>query len=217
MPERTTTIRTGAISTTTADASSTAQVKSYERPRASFYPLPYPVAYPPCAPVTQPSSQLWSAERPHRYVVCRSCNTILVCLGNLPTMVRVTRHFTDDTPVSMTQTFIVPSGIPLHHADALAWLRRPFSGLYSYDAAKDKHQSLIKLACRACLQSIATLLVIFRVAIPTLPNVPHCCVHLSFRNWTVSLSDAYGREISAAAEAQGFWNITPAPYAARHW
>lgn len=194
----------------------------YRRPRPSFYPMPYPLSYPPSLPSTRPASQSWSHERPHRYVVCRWCDTILLCLGNLPTSVLITRHFTDDIPASMSQIFEAPDDrTKIHHADALMWLRRPFAGLFRYDASADTTQSTIPLACRACGRPCATLVVIFIVGDAAseennqTSTSSKSCVRVMFKPWSISLSDAYGREISAAAEANGFWNHTPAPFAGR--
>lgn len=223
--------------------------------RPSLHPLPYPAAYPPYAPHVAPASQTLTSDRPHRYVVCRTCNTIILVLRNLPTSVRVIRHFSDATPVSASQTFSTPlppkSGTPhpsLHKADALAWLRKPLSGLLSYNNSADLHSSSIPLACRTCQDpSFATLLLVFDIVhhrdqqqrqlkqhtashaildshqdegganheLGEERNGRYSCAYLTFRKWAVSFSDAYGREILAAAEAQGFWNFTPAPYAAR--
>lgn len=217
--------------------------------RPSPYPLPYPAAYPPFAPHVTPASQALSLDRPHRYVVCRTCSTIILVLRNLPTSVSITRHFSDATPVSATQTFRTPSNPgslrpSIHKADALAWLRKPFSGLLSYNDSADQHSSRIPLACRTCHDpDFATLLLVFdvvqhpeekplrKVSADSIPDSHHedavrhgrgengtgqySCAYLTFRNWAVLFSDAYGREILAAAEAQGFWNFTPAPYAAR--
>lgn len=134
----------------------------------------------------------------------------------------------------------------MHHADALMWLRRPFAGLFRYDASGDKGQSAIPMACRGCGTPAATLIVTFDIAdaeqsiseerrkashiiinqrehsrhngignCKNSGNAKKSCVRLKFKAWAVSLSDAYGREISAAAEANGFWNHTPAPFAGR--
>lgn len=221
--------------------------RHYQRPTPSFYPMPYPLSYPPSLPAIPPASQSWSLDRPHRYVVCRICDTILLCLTNLPTTVHITRHFTDDIPVSISQVFLCPPNpTKVHHADALMWLRRPFAGLFRYDASRDKAQSAIPMACRGCGTPAATLIVTFDIAdaehaineerrkAPHISKNQHqhssnngngngknggnakkSCVRLKFKAWAVFLSDAYGREISAAAEANGFWNHTPAPFAGR--
>lgn len=205
---------------------------TYRPPPVSYYPLPYPASYPP-APLPQPPAcQPWTPDRPHRYVVCRHCNTILITLINLPATVSVTRHFSDDVPAALSQTFVTPHRRNrIHQADALMWIRRSFSGLYSYRPKKsDTSYSDIPLACRACQQPVAKLLLLFTVAddfdagSTSTPSklraimdarVPHSHAKLSFLSAAVSLSDAYGRHISAAAEARGFWSVTPAPYAGR--
>lgn len=194
----------------------------YPTQRAPFYPLPYPVAYPPEPPATLPPPQEWAPEQPHRYVVCRACNTILLSLQSLPSSIRLIRQFNDAVPLTACQTFRTPDNVRVQHSADLAWIRRAFSGLYSHrednDNANDarRGQSFIPLACRGCRQVVANALLLLRVAgVAAAPDVPHSCVHLSFRMWAISLSDAYGREITAAAEARGFWNVTPAPYAGR--
>lgn len=195
----------------------------YQPPTPSFYPMPYPLSYPPCLPATRPASQRWSAERPHRYVVCRNCDTILLCLTNLPTSVQVTRHFSEETPLSVSQTFDRTQSRgkdKLHHSNALMWLRRPFSGLFRYDSSADTNQSVIPLACRACSRQTVILTLTFSVDGDDPDNdvgstTRKSSASLAFIPRTISLSDAYGREISAAAEANGFWNHTPSPFAGR--
>lgn len=195
----------------------------YDRVTPTPYPLPYPAAYPPAPPVTPPAPQTWTPRCAHRHAVCRVCNTILLALSTVPDTVRLTRYFTDDMPLSATQTLRTPPpqsnrgrrADDVTSCAALSWLHASFAGLRGHRGTLPLRTN-IPLSCRACGCHVASLALLSPVVMPgDAGEGEHSCVQLSFAPWAVSLSDAYGREISAAAEACGFWNVTPPPYAGR--
>lgn len=131
---------------------------------------------------------------------------IVVSLTTLPRNATVTRHFSDARPLSIWQTYVVGTEM-----QATEWVTRSLAGLRLLRGA-----GCAMLRCRGCGKEMARAVVMDNVVTPG-QEKQLCGIRMSFAPGAVLLSDAYGREIGAGAEAAGAWGGVPAPYGVWPW